>query len=41
MVANGDFSFEAFFDAGAQNTLELGTGTPLSTAAFQQWFGNS
>lgn len=41
MVANGNFSFEAYFDAGAQNTLELGSGTPLSTAAFRQWFGNS
>jgi hypothetical protein len=41
LVASGDFSFEAFFDAGAQNTLELGSGTPLSLAAFQQWFGNS
>ena len=41
MVANGNFSFEAFFDAGAQGTLELGSGTPLSTAAFQQSFGNS
>jgi hypothetical protein len=41
MVANGDFSFEAFFDAGAQHTLELGPGNPLSLAAFQQWFGNS
>jgi hypothetical protein len=41
MVANGNFAFEAYFDAGAQNTLELGSGTPLSTAAFQQSFGNS
>jgi hypothetical protein len=41
MIAQGNFSFEAYFDAGAQNTLELGSGTPLSTAAFQQWFGNS
>jgi len=41
MVASGNFSFEAFFDAGAQNTLELGSGTPLSTAAFQQSFGKS
>jgi beta-mannanase len=41
MVAQGDFSFEAFFDAGSQGTLELGSGTPLSTAAFQQSFGNS
>jgi beta-mannanase len=41
MVANGNFSFEAFFDAGDDNTLGLGAGTPLSLAAFQQWFGNS
>jgi beta-mannanase len=40
-VANGDFAFEAYFDAGAQSTLPLGSGAPLSTAAFQKWFGNS
>jgi hypothetical protein len=41
MVANDDFSFEAFFDNGTGGTLQLGSGTPLSTAAFQQSFGNS
>ena len=41
MVAHGNFSFETYFDAGSQNTLELGSGTPLSTAAFQQSFGIS
>ena len=40
-VANGDFAFEAYFDAGAGNSLPLGTGTPLSLAEFQKWFGNS
>jgi hypothetical protein len=40
-VANGNFAFEAYFDAGAQGTLELGSGTPLSTAAFQKWFSNN
>jgi hypothetical protein len=37
-VASGNFSFEAYFDAGA-GTLILGSGTPLSLVAFQKWFG--
>jgi hypothetical protein len=40
-VANGDFSFEAYFDAGAQGMMILGSTTPLSLAAFQHWFGTS
>jgi hypothetical protein len=40
-VANGDFAFEAYFDAGAGSSLPLGSGTPLSVVAFQKWFGNS
>jgi hypothetical protein len=40
-VANNDFAFEAYFDAGAGSSLILGPGTPLSLAAFQKWFGNS
>lgn len=39
-VANGDFAFEAYFDAGAQGMMILGSTTPLSIAAFQQWFGS-
>jgi hypothetical protein len=40
-VANGDFAFEAYFDAGAQGMMMLGSTTPLSLVAFQHWFGNS
>ena len=40
-VASGDFAFEAYFDAGAQGMLPLGSRTPLSVLAFQHWFGNS
>jgi beta-mannanase len=40
-VANGDFAFEAYYDVGNDNTLSLGSSTPLSLAAFQKWFGNS
>jgi len=39
--ASGNFAFEAYFNAGAQGTLPLGSNTPLSLAAFQKWFGNS
>jgi beta-mannanase len=38
-VANRNFAFEAYFNAGAQGTLPLGSNTPLSNAAFQKWFG--
>jgi hypothetical protein len=37
-----DFAFESYFDgAGGPNSkaMALGPGTPLSDAAFQQWFG--
>jgi hypothetical protein len=40
-VANGDFAFEAYFDAGSQGMMMLGSTTPLSIAAFHKWFGNS
>ena len=40
-VANEDFAFEAYFDAGAQGMMMLGSSTPLSVTAFQKWFGNS
>jgi hypothetical protein len=39
-VAKGDFAFESYFDAGAGSSMPLGTDTPLSVAAFQQWFGS-
>jgi hypothetical protein len=39
-VANGDFAFEAYFDAGAQGMMILGPTTPLSLVAFQKWFGS-
>jgi hypothetical protein len=37
----GDFAFESYFDANDDGNLQLGTGTPLSLAAFQKWFGNT
>jgi hypothetical protein len=39
-VANGNFAFEAYFDAGAQGMMILGPTTPLSLVAFQKWFGS-
>ena len=38
-VANGNFAFEAYFDPGHDGILQIGTGTPLSTAAFSKQFG--
>ncbi len=39
-VANGDFAFESYFDAGGGNALALGSSTtPLSLGAYQDWFG--
>ena len=38
-VANGDFAFETYFDVGNDKTLALGSATPLSLAAYQEWFG--
>jgi hypothetical protein len=35
-----DFAFESYFDDGDNGTLQLGSATPLSLAAFQKWFGN-
>jgi hypothetical protein len=42
-VASGDFAFESYFDgAGGANSkaLALGASTPLSLAAYQEWFGS-
>lgn len=40
-VANGDFAFESYFDAGAQGTMPLATNTtPQSLTEFQKWFGS-
>jgi beta-mannanase len=39
-----DFAFESYFDgAGGPNSkaMALGSGTPLSDAAFQHWFGSN
>ncbi len=36
--SNHDYAFEAYFDAGAQGTMELGPSTPLSLVEFQKWF---
>lgn len=38
-----DFAFEAYFDASGLNigSLPLGSSTPLSVAAFHQWFGSA
>jgi len=38
-VANGDFAFATYFDAGSGSSLALGSATPLSLAAYQEWFG--
>jgi hypothetical protein len=38
-VANNDFAFEAYFDAGTGIGVILGSGTPLSVVAFQHSFG--
>jgi hypothetical protein len=40
-VSNGNYAFEAYFDAGAQGTMELGPSTPLSLVQFQKWFAQS
>ena len=39
-VDQNDFAFETYFNAGAQDTIELSLNTPESLAAFQQWFGS-
>ena len=38
-VSSGNFAFEAYFDAGVDGILQLGSTTPLSTAAFAKQFG--
>jgi hypothetical protein len=40
-VANNDFAFEAYFDAGTGLGKDLDATTPLSLAAFQKWFGTA
>jgi hypothetical protein len=40
-VANNDFAFEAYFDAGTGLGVILGPGTPQALVAFQNWFGTS
>jgi hypothetical protein len=42
-VANGDFAFESYFDVNVviRPYLPLGSQTPLSLTAFQQWFGTT
>jgi hypothetical protein len=41
-VENKDFAFETYFDGAGKNikAIPLSSQTPLSVAAFQQWFGN-
>ncbi len=40
-VANGNFAFESYFEGSGPNVkaLSLGPSTPLSVAAYKQWFG--
>jgi hypothetical protein len=38
VIAHGDFAFEGYFDSGTGDSLPLGSSTPLSLAAFRQWF---
>jgi hypothetical protein len=40
-VANGGFAFESYFEGGGTNSgaLTLGSSTPLSVTAYQEWFG--
>jgi len=42
-VANGDFAFESYFDVNLviRPYLPLGSQTPLSLTAFQEWFGTT
>jgi hypothetical protein len=40
-VANRDFSFEAYFNAGAGDSEALTSSTPRALEAFQKWFGNT
>jgi len=41
-IANGKFAFETYFEGGGKNVkaMALGASTPMSLAAFRQWFGN-
>ena len=39
---NEDFAFESYFDGAGgpkSKAMALGPGTPLSDAAFREWFG--
>jgi len=40
-VDNGDFAFQEYFDIVDGASMMLGSGTPLSVAAYQQYFANS
>jgi hypothetical protein len=42
-VAKDDFAFQSYFDGGGPNVkaLPLGSNTPLSDAAYRQWFGSN
>jgi hypothetical protein len=40
-VTSRDFAFEAYFDAGAGDSLPLSVTTPLSVAAFHTWFAGT
>jgi hypothetical protein len=33
-----NFSFECYFDAGDNGTLQVGPATPLALPVFQKWF---
>jgi glycosyl hydrolase family 26 len=37
----GNFAFEAYFDEPSAGSLQLSAATPLSVAAFQQWFAST
>ena len=38
-VNNGNFAFQAYFDPGVDGILQLGSTTPLATAAYSKQFG--
>jgi beta-mannanase len=40
-VDNGNFAFQQYFDVVDGDTMLLNSGTPLSVAAYQKYFGNS
>ena len=38
-VATGNFAFQAYFDSGDDGIMQLGSSTPLATAAYAKQFG--